>query len=164
MKKKNLKIFTISFALVYVMIASLSIINKQPLIFVPVYDFQQFFYLFILLGLLSLGLILVLDSLEKIFKKYLTQILTTPLLIYAYFILVSTFGLFIFTLIAGYVEWKYTFPVFVWHFATRFSPFYYYSCVSNSCIYLIAGYTITLATAVYFSNRLIKSSMANANT
>jgi len=164
MKKKNLKIFTVSFALVYVMIASLSIINKQPLIFIPVYDFQQFFYLFILLGFLSLGLVLVLDSLEKIFKKYLTQILTSPLFIYAYFILLSAFGLFIFTLIAGYVEWKYTYPLLIGHFAGRFSLFYYYGCFSNSCFYLISGYIVTFIAAVYFANRFIKIKLAIVNT
>lgn len=147
MKKGNIKIFALSFAFVYVMIAGLCIYYKQPLIFVYDYDFPQFLALFILLGFLSLGLIVVMDGLEKILKKFRFSMLPNPLFIYPYFIILSAFGLFIFTLFSGYVE------------SHGLAPFYFYGCVTNSCLYLTSGYTVTFLTAIYFAYRFIKSSL-----
>lgn len=148
MKKENLKIFAISFAIVYVMIASLCVLNRKPLIYVRGYNFSQFFTLFIFLGLISSGLVFVMDILEKIHQKFLTPILSSPISIYAYYILVSVFGLFAFTLFAGLVE--------------AGQPFYLYGCVTNSCIYLFSGYTVTFVAAVYFAYRFIKGSLVKA--
>jgi hypothetical protein len=149
MKRENLKIFSISFVLVYAMIAGLCIINKQPLIFADGYSFSQFFALFILLGFLSFALIFVMESLEKILKKFLFPKLTSSFSIYAYFIIISILGLFAFTLFAGFVE-------------SGISPFLYYRCFTNSCLYLFSGYAVTFLIAVYFAYRFIKSSLAQA--
>ncbi len=141
MKKENLRIFTLSFAIVYIMTASLCVLYRQPLVFSPGYSFSQFLTLFILLGLFSLALTLVMDILEKIFKKFLSPLFTQPISIYAYFILLSAFGLFILTLFAGFIE-------------SGYSPFFYYGCVTNSCLYLTSGYTVTCIAAIYFAYRI----------
>lgn len=39
MKKENLRIFTLSFAIVYIMTASLCVLYRQPLVFSPGYSF-----------------------------------------------------------------------------------------------------------------------------
>ncbi len=143
MKKENLKIFTVCFVIVYVLTAGLSILNRQPLVFAPEYSLGQFIVLFVLMGFLSFGLVFVMETLEKLFKKYFSSVLTSPLSIYAYFILVSTFGLFAFTLFSGFAE--------------SGRPFLYYGCVTNSCIYLFNGYTVTLVMAVYFAYRFVKN-------
>ncbi|MEM7345312.1 MAG: hypothetical protein AAF485_13820, partial [Chloroflexota bacterium] len=70
--------------------------------------------------------------------------------IYAYFILTSVLGLFAFTLIAGFIE-------------SGFSPFFYYGCVGNSCLYLIGGYSVTIITATYFAYRLIQANSVQGN-
>ena len=145
MKKENLTVLGISFAIIYLIIAALCILNGQPLIFPPVqYDVSQFLALFILLGFLSVGLILVMDNLEKLYKEFLTSNLTTSTSIYSYFILTSGLGLFAFTLIAGFIE-------------SGFSPLFYYGCVGNSCLYLIGSYSVTTITAIYFAYRLIRT-------
>ena len=74
-KKKNLKIFLVSFILIYTMISSLCIISKQPLVFAYGYNFFQFLTLLILLGLLSFSLIIVIEYLEKMLKKLLENML-----------------------------------------------------------------------------------------
>lgn len=81
------------------------------------------------------------DILEKIFKKFLSPLFTQPISIYAYFILLSAFGLFILTLFAGFIE-------------SGYSPFFYYGCVTNSCLYLTSGYTVTCIAAIYFAYRI----------
>ncbi len=146
MKRQNIKIYIATLALVYMMIASACFLNRLPLVFSRGYSNSQFFALFILLGLLNLGLILAMDTLEKAIKKYLTSILTTPLSVFAYFILSAFMVLFVFTLIAGFVE-------------SGFWPFYYYGCISNSCIYLVSGYTATFVASVYFAYRYVKATM-----
>jgi hypothetical protein len=143
MKKDNLKIFAICFIIVYVLTAGLSILNRQPLVFTLDYSIGQFILLFILMGFLSFSLVFVMENLEKLLKKYLSSVFISPPSIYAYFVLVSTFGLFVFTLFSGYAE--------------SGRPFLYYGCVTNSCIYLINGYSVTLITAVYFAYRFVKN-------
>ncbi len=143
MKKDNLKIFAVCFVIVYVLTAGLSILNRQPLVFALDYSIGQFILLFILMGILSFSLVFVMENLEKLLKKYLSPVFISPPSIYAYFIFVSALGLFAFTLFSGY--------------AKSGRPFLYYGCVTNSCIYLFNGYTVTLITAVYFAYRFVKN-------
>jgi hypothetical protein len=143
MKKKNLKIFAVSFVIIYAMISGLCFLKKQPLVFAYGYGFSQFFTLFILLGLLSFCLVFVMDNLERILQKIPSTMFSSPFSIYTYFIIASAFGLFVFTLFSGFAE--------------SGLPFFYYGCVTNSCIYLSSGYIVTFVVAVYFAYRFIKS-------
>lgn len=143
MKKENLKISVVCFVIIYVLIAGLSILNNQPLIFVPGYNLGQFIFLFFLLGFLIFGLVFVMESLEKLLKKFLVRILSSPFSIYAYFVLMSFFGLFAFTIFSGFAE--------------SGRPFFYYGCVTNSCFYLFSGYAVTFVMAVYFAYRFVKT-------
>ena len=145
LKKKDLKIFSVSLTLVYVMNSSLCIIDRQPLVFVRGYNFFQFLTLFILLGLLSFGLILVMENLEKILEKLSANMRFSAFTIYAYFIFISAFGLFAFTVFAGFAE--------------SGLPFFYYGCVTNSCIYLFSGYITTFIVSVYFAHRFVNVSL-----
>jgi len=147
MPKRNLKIFTLSFVFVYALISGLCIINRQPLVFSPGYGFPQFFELFILLGVLSFSLCIVMEIFEKILQRFIT-FFTSSVAIYAYFVFASLFGLFVFTLFAGFVE--------------SGLPFFYYGCITNSCIYLLGGYTATFIVAVYFARRFIKENWSQA--
>lgn len=144
MKKENRKIFLICFVVVYIMIASLSMINRQPLVFVPGYSLGQFIVLFFLLGFLSFGLVFLMENLEKLLDKYLTVIASSTLMIYAYFLITSILGLFVFTLFSGFAE--------------SGRPFFYYRCVTNSCIYLLSGYTVTIIAAIYFARHFVVKS------
>jgi hypothetical protein len=144
MKKENIRIFAMSFVMICVLIAGLCVLYKQPLVFAEGYQFPQFFTLFLLLGTLSFGLVFVMETLERIFKRFLTPTFTSAPATYIYFTLVSAFGLFVFTLLAGFSE--------------SGLPFFYYGCVTNSCIYLFSAYAVTFVVAVYFAYRLIKAS------
>ncbi|MBT3321475.1 MAG: hypothetical protein HN392_04235 [Anaerolineae bacterium] len=143
-KKKNLKIFFISFILIYGIISILCLISKQPLVFAYGYNFFQFLTLFIILGLLSFSLILVMEYLEKMLKKFSENKRLSAFAVYAYFIFISAFGLFAFTVFAGFAE--------------SGLPFFYYGCVTNSCIYLLGGYVTTFIVSVYFAHRFLKNS------
>jgi hypothetical protein len=148
MKKENLKIFAFCFVIVYVLTAGLCILNRMPLVFVLDYSIGQFILLFILMGFLSFSLVFVMENLEKLLNKYFSSVFISPSSIYAYFILISAFGLFAFTLFSGYAE--------------SGRPFLYYGCVTNSCIYLFNGYSVTLITAVYFAFRFVKNLSSKA--
>jgi hypothetical protein len=88
--------------------------------------------------------VFVLEFLEKALVKFFAQSLNSPVSIYAYFILVSFFLLFIFTLFSAYLEYLGS------------APFMYYGCVTNSCIYLFSAYTVTFIAAFYFSRRYLE--------
>lgn len=150
MKKDNLKIFAVCFVIAYSLTTGLSILNRQPLVFASEYSLGQFIVLFVLVGFLNLGLVFVMETLEKLLKKYFSSIFTSAIAIYAYFIFVSAFGLFAFTLFSGFAE--------------SGQPFLYYGCVTNSCIYLFNGYTVTLVMAVYFAYRLVKNLLPKAGS
>lgn len=139
---KKLKIFIAAFIIVYVMIAGLCVLSGQPLIFVPGYNLQHFLNLFVLLGVLIIGLALVIRVLEIIYQKHLVATLASPRSIYFYFIFSSVFVLFLFSLLAGYVE------------SGRY--FFYYGCVTNSCVYLFSGYTVTILTSALFAHRYVR--------
>lgn len=142
MKKENYKIFSISFIFIYVLIFSLCVLDRQPLIFRKGYNLSQGITLFLLLGSLSFVLILVMETLEKKLTKIYEKRVLSPVAVYAYFVLLSIFGLFLFTLFAGFIE--------------SGLLFFYYGCVTNSCIYLLGGYTTTLLVSIYFAQRFIK--------
>jgi hypothetical protein len=142
MKKEKLKIFVGAFIVVYVMIAGLCILTGQPLIFADGYSFPQFLSLFVLLGGLTCCLALVIHALEIIYQKHLVAKLASPSSVYSYFIFTSVIVLFLFSLVAGYVE------------SGRY--FFYYGCVTNSCFYLISGYTVTILTSALFAHRYVK--------
>ena len=148
MKKENIKIYGICFLIIYGMISVLCVLNRQPLVFAFQYSLDQFIFLFLLLGALCFALVFVMQILEKLFKKFFASVFVSPILIYAYFILVPVFILFIFTLLSGYVESGF--------------PFLYYYCVTNSCIYLFSGYTVTLIMGAYFARRFSKNEFSKA--
>ncbi len=137
----NKKIFFLIWFLSFFIIAPLCILNKEPLIFHPVdYGLGQFIFLFILLGILSFGLLGVLDILKRVQQKMFPELDTQ--LIYPYYLTASIGSLFIFTLFAGFTE--------------SLNPFLYYFCITNSCIYLLGGYAVTIIASYFFSKREIE--------
>ena len=141
-KKHSFLLWLLSFAI----IASLCVLNRQPLIFHPIdYGIGQFLALFFLLGILMLGLTGVLNTLAKIRQKIFTK--TN---IYIYYEIGALGSLFIFTLFAGFVE--------------SLNPFLYYFCVSNSCIYLLSGYSVTLLAAFLFAREELTNSQETEQT
>jgi hypothetical protein len=141
MKKEKLKIFVGALLVVYVMIAGLCILTRQPFIFAYGYELPNYLSLFVLLGVLTFCLWLVIRALEIIYQKHLAIRLESARAVYFYFIFTSVFVLFLFSLVAGHVE------------SGRY--FFYYGCVTNSCIYLISGYTVTTLTSALYAHRYV---------
>ena len=142
MKLAKWKIFVMAFVVVYVMISGLCVLTGQPLIFADGYDLPRFLSLLVLLGVLTFCLALVIRALEIIYQKHLVITLDSPRSVYSYFIVTSVIVLFLFSLVAGHVE------------SGRY--FFYYGCVTNSCIYLFSGYTVTILTSALFAHRYVK--------
>ncbi len=138
---KDKKIFFLTWFLAFFLISALCIFDRQPLLFHPIdYGFGQSTLLFVLLGALSFGLLGVLDILKKIQGKFFQSFSQQG--IYAYYLIGTVSGLFILTLFSGFAE--------------SFRPFFYYSCVTNSCIYLFSGYLVTILATILFAREQLK--------
>jgi hypothetical protein len=141
---RKLKIFGLSFGFVFVLTAILCMISGLPFIYAPVdYGLTGFFKLALLLGFLVFCLVYVNFPVlkwikDKAFKSANDFIfhLTATLLI-----------LQVVTLITGYMESLTTRGV---------EPdfFYYYKCVTNSCIYILTGNLTVLLGCRLFTRKI----------
>ena len=147
-KLKTFKIYLLAVAISFFSIASLCLLLKQPLIFLPAqYKLSDFLSLLILLSLLNFGLVfLVLVPLRVLNEKFFH--IVKPTGVSGYFCLISLATLFFATLAFGYLESSITYSFVP-------TPFYYYNFSNNSWIYLVCAFSTVCITSFLFGKRRV---------
>jgi len=140
LKMSNFKLLLLSFSITFFGTALLSLAFFQPLIFYPIdYGLMQFSRLALLLAMLSLALVYFTFPILQVIARIFKIKSRLPL----YYLAMSLVVLQLVTLVLGYIESSITRGV---------TPdfWYYYSCVSNSCFYLLAGNSATIVTSYLY--------------
>lgn len=139
---KKLKLFGLSFAVVYLLTATLCLIFNQPLIYSPIYGIIEFINLAVLLGILIFLMVYINFPVLKWIKTRVFKNSNN----FIYYSVATLLILQIVTLLTGYMESSATRGV-------EADFLYYYKCVTNSCIYIFTGnITAILACRLYIKS------------
>lgn len=148
---KTLKLLFLAFGIAFSTTATLCIASGNPLVYYPInYGIDGFFSFAILILLLSFGLVYINLSVLKWLKT--TMKINANSIIY--YIVSTIFVLQIVTMLTGYFE----------SFVTRgvqATAFYYYKCLSNSCIYILTGNLTAVIVAYLYGKEENKRTTAN---
>ncbi len=134
----KIKLLLLAFGMAFTATAALCILTGNPLVYHPIdYGITGFSEFALLILLLSLGLVYinlpVLHWLKKISKLNLNPVV--------YYITMTLIVLQVVTMVTGFYESLITRGV-------EADAFYYYKCVTNSCLYILTG-NLTAVTIAY---------------
>lgn len=148
---KKLKLLFLAFGIAFSATAILCVGSGNPLIYYPIdYGIGGFFRFAILILFLSFGLVYINLSVLKWLKGMIKLKANSSI----YYITSTILILQIVTMTTGYLESLTTRGI-------QADIFYYYKCVSNSCLYILTGNFTAIVVAYLYGKEENKITTAN---
>lgn len=137
----KLRFFLICFGVAFITTTAICIATDQPLIFQPVsYAIKDFMFLAILIGILCIGLVFVALPVLNRIRRYFTSLKEG----FAFYIIGIFIILQLITLVAGYLESKFTLH-------NQADWLYYYKGAGNSLVYIFTGNCTAILAAMLYA-------------